>query len=313
MWFYILCTLLFLNSGVYLLHHLLVSVWYKTQNLKKRYNAEWALVTGASSGIGKSIATRLAKQGLNVVLVALGDDLLDNTHKELTTTFPALQFRKVPVDLSKEGYLEPLAAATSDITVQVCFLNAGYMITGFFYARPIEQLMGNLHCNSISPVAITHLFLRRMIAAKKRGCLVYTSSAAASIPSPFSVQYAATKSFLSTFGASLAPEAAPHGVDVLVVHPSPVASRFYDKAHKIDALEMFKRLAVSPDDLPDAIFASVGRTVYRDIGPTAIGFRFVPKILDYNFLAFLITRTAHFMPDFKRQAVEAEALMAKQK
>lgn len=54
---------------------------------------------------------------------------------------------------------------------------------------------------------------------------MYTSSAAAAMPSPFSVQYAATKSFISVFGASLAPEVKPHGIDVLVFHPSPVASR----------------------------------------------------------------------------------------
>lgn len=63
------------------------------------------------------------------------------------------------------------------------------------------------------------------IAAGLRGCVVFTSSAAAAIPSPFSVLYAATKSLLSVFGASLAPELRPHGIDVLVVHPSPVASR----------------------------------------------------------------------------------------
>lgn len=56
--------------------------------------------------------------------------------------------------------------------------------------------------------------------------MVFTSSAAAAIPSPFSVQYAATKSFISVFGASLAPEVKPHGIDILVFHPSPVASRW---------------------------------------------------------------------------------------
>jgi short-subunit dehydrogenase len=63
------------------------------------------------------------------------------------------------------------------------------------------------------------------IGAGLRGCVVFTSSAAAAIPSPFSVQYAATKSFISVFGASLAPEVKPYGIDVLVFHPSPVASR----------------------------------------------------------------------------------------
>jgi short-subunit dehydrogenase len=66
---------------------------------------------------------------------------------------------------------------------------------------------------------------RLQISTGVRGCVVFTSSAAAVIPSPFSVQYAATKAFVSVFGASLAPEVRPHGIDVLVFHPSPVASR----------------------------------------------------------------------------------------
>ena len=70
------------------------------------------------------------------------------------------------------------------------------------------------------------VWLPPQITKKLPGCLVYTSSAAAAMPSPFSVQYAATKSFLSVFGASLAPEVKPHGIDVLVFHPSPVASRW---------------------------------------------------------------------------------------
>lgn len=54
--------------------------------------------------------------------------------------------------------------------------------------------------------------------------------------------------------------------------------RFYDKAHKIDMLDFFKQFAVSPDELPDTVFASIGRTIWRDIGPTAIAFRIMMKV-----------------------------------
>eukprot|EP00955_Chlamydomonas_euryale_P036429 350435-Chlamydomonas_euryale.AAC.9 len=78
------------------------------------------------------------------------------------------------------------------------------------------------HFPLISSLATPPLQIER----KLRGCVVFTSSAAAAMPSPFSVQYAATKSFVSAFGASLAPEVRPSGIDVLVFHPSPVASRY---------------------------------------------------------------------------------------
>ncbi|KAL6750248.1 hypothetical protein V8C86DRAFT_2817430 [Haematococcus lacustris] len=294
---------------VYFLHHVVLAYFYKTQNLKRRYNAQWALVTGASSGIGKSIARKLAQQSLNVVLVALGDPLLDATVTELQTEFPKLQFRKVPADLGKDGYLADIVKATDDIQVQIVFCNAGYMVTGFFHSRPLDALLANHSCNATSAVQISHHFLRRMVAKQLKGCLVLTASAAACAPSPFSVLYAATKAFLASFGAGLAAEVKPYGIDVLVFFPSPVASRFYDKAHKLDALDFFKRFAVSPDDLPDTVFASIGRTVFRDVGPTAIGFRLVMKLVDYNFFSCMAALFGSQLPDFKRQRLEAQVAL----
>ncbi|WPT16597.1 Very-long-chain 3-oxoacyl-CoA reductase [Picochlorum sp. SENEW3] len=284
----------------YFIPHVFVALFYKTKNLKKSYNATWGLVTGGSSGIGKSIAKRLASQGLNVVLVALDDDVFEQTYQELKESYPDVTFRKIGVNLGAPGYMPVIAEKTSDIDIQCVFLNAGYVLTGFFDSHNVEKHMANLECNATSAVQITHLLLERMISKKLKGCFVYTSSAAAAIPNPFSVLYASTKSFISSFGASLAAEVRSEGIDVLVIHPSPVATRFYDKAHKLGALEFFKKLAVAPDDLPDIIFSSIGRLIWRDIGPTAIGFRVLMKVLDYNLFAFIIAVTARFTGDFKK-------------
>lgn len=242
----------------------------------------------------------MASQGLNVVLVALDDDVFEQTYQELKESYPDVTFRKIGVNLGAPGYMPVIAEKTSDIDIQCVFLNAGYVLTGFFDSHNVEKHMANLECNATSAVQITHLLLERMISKKLKGCFVYTSSAAAAIPNPFSVLYASTKSFISSFGASLAAEVRSEGIDVLVIHPSPVATRFYDKAHKLGALEFFKKLAVAPDDLPDIIFSSIGRLIWRDIGPTAIGFRVLMKVLDYNLFAFIIAVTARFTGDFKK-------------
>jgi short-subunit dehydrogenase len=68
--------------------------------MKKKYGASWGLVTGGSSGIGKAIAEKLAKQKINVVIVSLDDDLLKNTTKEMKERFPDVEFRAIGVDLS---------------------------------------------------------------------------------------------------------------------------------------------------------------------------------------------------------------------
>ena len=101
--------------------------------------------------------------------------------------------------------------------------------------------MANVECNAVSAVQITHVFVTRMLAKQQRGCVVFTSSAAACQPCPFSCMYGATKAFISSFGASLAVEVKTRGIDVTVVHPSPVASRFYDKAHALDSIAFFKK------------------------------------------------------------------------
>eukprot|EP00884_Botryococcus_braunii_P009153 jgi/Botrbrau1/18239/Bobra.53_1s0093.1 len=221
----------------YVVYQLLLDFYFPAQDLKKRYNAKWALVTGASSGIGKALAKRLAEQGINVVVVALDDEFLELTMKELQSGFP-VEFRKVPVNLGAPGYLEQIQKATADIDVQLIFNNAGYMLTGFFQTKPLQQQLANMECNATSAVAITHHFVEKMVAKKLAGCVVFTSSAAAAIVSPMTALYAATKAFLSSFGASLAIELRHTGIDVLVFHPSPVDTMFYSHSDvKLDILD----------------------------------------------------------------------------
>ena len=76
-----------------------------------------ALVTGASSGIGLAITAKLASQGLNVVMVAMPDELLDKSHAKMAAEFPALQFVKVPCNLGKPGYVEVISKATEALDV----------------------------------------------------------------------------------------------------------------------------------------------------------------------------------------------------
>ena len=149
--------------------------------------------------------------------------------------------------------------------------------------------------------------LTRMVGAGRTGCLVFTSSAAAAVASPFTCLYAATKACVSSFGASLAVEARHRGIDVLVFHPSPVASRFYDRAHKLGVLDFFRGVAVHPDALPPAVFGAVGRTAWRDVGPTAVAFRLMMKLVDFNAMATLSALAAPLLPDFKLAVADAAA------
>ncbi|CAM9254557.1 unnamed protein product [Ectocarpus fasciculatus] len=272
-------------------------------DLKKKYNAKWALVTGAGTGIGKSIAETMAIQGLNVVLVSLGDKFLDETTAILREQFPNQEFRSVGVVFDhKSDYMPAIIKATEDIDVPIVFNNAGYIVTGFFDQTTLDSQLANMECNSTSCVKITHHFLKKMLqrTEKKKGCLIYTSSVSGYIPNPFAVMYGATKSFVSQFAASLAVEVRPMGVDVVAVHPSPVASNFFDKAHKLDSLEMAKKSAVSPNSVPGKMLTAVGRSHLCDIGSMAVGVRCGVAIVPYDFLAGLFSFAAPYLGDYQK-------------
>jgi len=283
----------------------------KPQNLKEKYNAEWALVTGGSTGIGRAIVERLAGQGLNVVIVAFPDKFLDQAIDELTAKFPKCKFVKVGVNLADRNFMETLSKETKDYKISIVINNAGFIKTGFFADSDWKGQITNHDVNATAAAEITHHYVRLMRENKLRGCVTFTSSPAGFMATPFSVLYGATKAYLTNFAQSLAPEIRVDGIDVAVVHPSPVASNFYDKAHMIDTIAFFKGTATGPETIADILLAGVGRVVTIDQGYYPICVKLLLKVLDPNFIADAARLTASFLPDFKK--IKAEMAAAQQK
>jgi len=242
---------------------------------------------------------RLARQGINVIVAAFPDKMLDTSVAEYQKLFPQVKFRKVAVNLAKDGYMEEIASASKDVNVNIVVNNAGYIKTGFFAEVPVEQQLANHNCNATSAMMITHHFVKEMRVKGLKGCVTFTSSPAGFMPCPFSVMYGATKSYLTNFAQSLAPEIHPDGIDVCVVHPSPVASRFYEGTHKIGALLFFKSTATGPETIADALLSSIGRVVTVDQGYYPVCVKALLRVCDVNFLADVITSLAGHLPDFK--------------
>jgi short-subunit dehydrogenase len=190
--------------------------------------------------------------------------------KELASAYPNLQFRSVGVNFAPGvKYMDKIRSAIKDLDVRIVFANAGFMVTGFLDQVPIEKLMVNMECNATAGVQIAHYFVKDMIAKKQRGCIVFTSSIAAAIPTPFACLYASTKAFLSQFAACLHIECKPLGIDVCAIHPSPVASNFYSGLdHKVDMIEAAAKSAVTPESVTSDILRSVGACAWRDLGGT---------------------------------------------
>src|SRR5262245_66071672 len=126
------------------------------KNFVERFGP-WALVTGASSGIGEAFARRLAQIGMNLVLVARREDRLRKLAEELQSQH-SVSTRVVPVDLSQDNFLPAIEQATADVSVGLLVNNAGIATTGKFLDNDLGAELALLHVNSRPPLILTHHF-----------------------------------------------------------------------------------------------------------------------------------------------------------
>jgi len=165
--------IIFLISYLIYFGILFISNFFPIQNIKKKYQTDWALVTGGSSGIGYQIVDYLAKQNLNVVVAALSDNFLKNSEKDFTTKYPNLKFKFVGVDFSKEDFMDILLKETDDLDIGIVFNNAGYIAIKPFDSVNMETHLKHLNCNMISHVKITHHFYSKLVSKKKKKCNLF--------------------------------------------------------------------------------------------------------------------------------------------
>ncbi len=188
------------------------------------YRGRWALVTGASAGIGKAFARELARRGMNLVLAARRDDRLRALAGELSSTHRvrALALR---ADLGEPGAAAGLwehAAAGRELHLLVN--NAGFGLKGPFTELPVERQSEMVRVNCIAPLELTHLALRHMHG--RGGAIINVASIAGSQPIPLMAAYAASKAFLVTLTEALSEEARGSGIRIVTLNPGPVKTEF---------------------------------------------------------------------------------------
>lgn len=197
------------------------------RRLKARYGP-WAVVTGASSGIGREMALKLAESGLNLVLVGRSHAILEQMANDLSDRYE-IEVRSVIQDLSVERSLETLVAQTQNLEVGLLVAAAGFGTSGAFLNCRLEQEVEMLHVNCRSLMGLTWYFAQRF-AKQRRGGIVLMSSIVGFQGMPFAAHYAATKAYVQTFAEALNVELAPLGVDVIASAPGPTNSGFAERA-----------------------------------------------------------------------------------
>ncbi|MGA2806843.1 MAG: SDR family oxidoreductase [Terracidiphilus sp.] len=242
------------------------------------FNGKWALVTGASAGIGVALARELASNGAKLILTARRKDRLEKLAAELTGK--GTEVRIVVADLNDPAAPEQIYNATeaAGVAVDILINNAGLGQFGAFHLSPVDQEMSQVRVNCEAMVRLSRLFVPRMVE-RRRGWVLILASTASFQPVPYLTTYAASKAFDRFFALGLAAEVARFGVKVTALCPGPTDSEFFD----VSRSNVFKGRGVQP----------APEVARRAIAALKSGRRTIIPNFAGSFSAFLI----RFMPD----------------
>jgi short-subunit dehydrogenase len=192
----------------------------------------FAVVTGASSGIGFELAKQFARNGFDLMIVAEDEDIFD-----AATEIESLGARVEPVqiDLAEEGGVDEFYERISSFgaPVDAIAINAGVGVGGRFLETDIEDEINIINLNVISMVRLSKLILKDMIL-RDEGRVLYTSSIAADAPGPYEAVYAASKAFVQSFAEAIRNELEDTGITITSLQPGPTDTRFFERAGMTD-------------------------------------------------------------------------------
>jgi len=211
----------------------------------------WALVTGASSGIGQELAKNIASAGLNLIICARREALLESLAEKWRKEF-GVEIISFSIDLSQMSEIKSLVDEIDEIPIGLFIAAAGMGTFGTFLKASQEREIEMLQVNGLSVLLLTHYFARKF-AEQKRGGIILLSSIVAFQGVPNAAHYAATKAYVQSLAEGLYHELKPFGVDVLAAAPGPVNTGFA----KVADMEMGNVL--KPSDIAVPILKSLGR------------------------------------------------------
>ena len=186
-------------------------------NVDRERFGPWALITGASSGIGLEFARQLAAAGLNTVLVARRLALLEEAGNAFAREF-GVEYRAVTADLSDEGFVETLAEATEGLEIGLVVSNAGTPSAGLFLSKDRDELARLLRLNTLAHLDIAHHYGKKLVG-RGRGGLVFVGAMGADKGLPYMANDSAAKAYVQALAQALHVELKPLGVPVTVVSP----------------------------------------------------------------------------------------------
>ena len=185
-------------------------------SFKEKYGP-WAIVTGASSGLGVEYALQLAEKSLNLVLVARREEMLVDLAEKIQKEYP-VEVKIVVLDLAKLGFYEELSNQIDGLDIGLVVNNAGVNCEGHFYRGDLDRNIQMLRLNTEAPFIIAYEMGKKLIERKKGG-IIFTASSSSFQATPYLSHYGATKAYLLSLAESMNFEFKDKGVDVIALCP----------------------------------------------------------------------------------------------
>ncbi|KAJ7594608.1 3-ketoacyl-CoA reductase [Mycena floridula] len=283
----------------------------------KGKDTTWAVVTGASDGIGKEFALQLAKAGFSIVLVARNQQLLDSTAAEITSKYPQVSTKTLSIDFAKQNddsANDILGGAFSGLDVGVLVNNVGksHSMPVYFAETPRDEMNDIVSINVNATLRVTYAVLPGMVQ-RKRGLILNIGSFAGAIASPMLATYSGTKAFLSTFSSALGEEVKSHKIVVEHVNTYFVVS-------KLSKIRKPSLLIPTPAPFVRSVLSKIGMAcgaAYTGRPNTSNPY-WSHAILDYliglvGIPSLFITYTHDLHKDIRRRAIKKAEREAKMK
>ena len=216
-----------------------------------------ALVTGASSGIGKAFAYELAKQGFNLILAARRQELLEQIAAELKSRYK-INVRVTPIDLTDSNFMDRVIQATEDVDLGLVVSNAGDGAMGAFLKRSLKDHQHMIALNVTAQMKIMHHF-GSVFLQKGRGGIIALSSTASTAGVPYAGGYAGEKAYIMRVGHSLNLELQDTGVHVSILTPGPTATPGLSERDDVDLKKV-----PAPAMKPETVVKGALKALYQN-------------------------------------------------
>lgn len=198
-------------------------------------NNQYALITGATEGIGYELAKLFAQDGYNIIAVARTEEELKRVANEFTQQY-GVQVQTIAKDLFGENSANELydEVKTRGIEVEVLVNNAGQGVYGLFAEQDIEKQIKIIHLNIVSLTRLTYSFLKDMLA-RDSGKILQLASVASEAPGPYQAVYHATKAYVLSFTEALINEVKDTAVTLTALQPGATDTGFFAKADMLES------------------------------------------------------------------------------